>query len=369
MPPIRLGIYSVAPSPYQRDLFAALAARPELDLEVRYWEPTLADSPWPEKPLEPYESIMPRRVLRFGKAAFYLNWHRPRPRNFDAIILNGYMSTVPQAILRGRRRHGVPVLFWAERMHPPAGGLKGAFQRFMARPLDHLDRVVAIGTVAERFYRERWPAMPIDNLPYLCDLAPFHALTPPSPTEGPLRILFCGQMIPRKGVDLLLHAFARLIAAGRDARLVLVGWEAELPGMLAELPTAAKAAIEYAGFQPPEALPALFGRSHLFILPSRYDGWGVVVNQAVGAGLPVIVTRSVGASHDLVVDGENGLVIETGSADAIHHALCHYLDHPERIRKAGQASRERSLAYTPQAGAARWVEILRETIARARPVT
>jgi poly(glycerol-phosphate) alpha-glucosyltransferase len=363
---IRLGIYSVAPSPYQRDMFAALHARPELDLQVRYWEPTLADSPWPEKPLESYETVMPRSVLRFGKAAFYLNWHRPRPQDFDLILLNGYMSTVPQQILRSRRRHGVPVVFWAERMHPASGGLKGAFQRFMARPLEQLDRVVAIGTVAERYYRDRWPDMPIDNLPYLCDLAPFHAVKPLPPEETPLRILFCGQMIKRKGVDLLLEAFAEIIASGRPARLVLVGWEAELPAMLEGLPEAVREAIEFAGFQPPEALPGLFAQAHIFILPSRYDGWGVVVNQAVGAGLPVVVTEAVGASHDLVQDGDNGLVIAPGSAPAIRDALCHYLDDPKRIEKAGQRSRERSFAITPEAGAARWVEIIHQTLDAAR---
>lgn len=362
MNPLRLGIYSVAPSPYQRDMFAALNACPELELTVRYWEPTLADSPWPEQPLAPYESVMPRSVLRFGKAAFYFNWHRPRPRDFDIIILNGYMSTVPQAILRHRHRHGVPVVFWAERMHPPSGGLKGAFQRFMARPLDRLDRVVAIGTVAERYYRNRWPAMPIDNLPYLCDLAPFHAVNPLPPEQIPLRILFCGQMIERKGVDLLIQAFARIIESGRQARLVLVGWESDLPRMMEGLSPTVREAIEYAGFHPPEALPGLFGHSHIFILPSRYDGWGVVVNQAIGAGLPVIVTKSVGSSHDLVEHGENGLVIETGSAEAIHDALCHYLDHPERILEAGQKSRQRSYAITPEAGAKRWIHILQTTL-------
>ena len=366
MKPIRLGIYSVAPSPYQRDMFAALNARPELNLTVRYWEPTLADSPWPEQPLQTYESVMPRSVLRFGKAAFYFNWHRPRPRDFDLIVLNGYMSTVPQMILRSRQRHGVPVVFWAERMHPPSGGLKGAFQRFMAKPLDHLDRVVAIGTVADRYYRERWPEMPIDNLPYLCDLAPFHAVKPLPAEATPLRILFCGQMIKRKGVDLLIEAFAKIIASGRKARLVLVGWESDLPHMLEGLPETVREAIEYAGFHPPEALPGLFARAHLFILPSRYDGWGVVVNQAIGAGLPVIVTRSVGSSHDLVTHGDNGLVIETGSAEAICEALCHYIDDPQRIRKAGQSSRQRSLEITPEVGAARWVSIIQKTLEAQR---
>ena len=108
-------------------------------------------------------------------------------------------------------------------------------------------------------------------------------------------------MIARKGVDLLLQAFARLDAR---ARLLLVGREADLPGWLAALPAErARAAWSTRASRPPEALPRFFARADVFVLPSRYDGWGVVVNQALGAGLPILCSDAVGAAADLVRAG------------------------------------------------------------------
>ena len=116
-------------------------------------------------------------------------------------------------------------------------------------------------------------------------------------TPERITFLFCGQMIARKGVDVLLAAFRQLDSR---AELLLVGREAELPEMLASLPAEVSRRIRYAGFQAPEALPDYFSQADAFVLPSRYDGWGVVVNQALGAGLPILCSDTVGAGFDLV---------------------------------------------------------------------
>src|SRR5206468_3627451 len=125
--------------------------------------------------------------------------------------------------------------------------------------------------------------------------------------DGRLRFFFCGQMIRRKGVDLLLIAFDRLITRGVDIELLLVGREADLPEFMSAMSPEARARVRYEGFQAPERLPEYFSQADVFVLPSRHDGWGVVVNQALGAGLPVITSDAVGAGLDLVEDGVNGL--------------------------------------------------------------
>jgi glycosyltransferase involved in cell wall biosynthesis len=158
-------------------------------------------------------------------------------------------------------------------------------------------------------------------------------------------------------VDVLFAAFARL---PERARLLLVGREADLPAMLAQLPEKVRARIEYAGFQAPEALPRFFARSHVFVLPSRYDGWGVVVNQALGAGLPVVCSDTVGAGQDLVVDEVNGLKFPAGDAVALANQMKRFLDAPEIIESWGAASREKARDYLPERGAERWVEALQE---------
>jgi glycosyltransferase involved in cell wall biosynthesis len=98
---------------------------------------------------------------------------------------------------------------------------------------------------------------------------------------------------------LLLQAFDRLIQAGINARLLLVGREAELPEMMRSTSPQTQQKIEYADFTT-RISTSIFQSSDIFVLPSRYDGWGVVVNQALGAGLPIICSDAVGAAPDLV---------------------------------------------------------------------
>ena len=143
-----------------------------------------------------------------------------------------------------------------------------------------------------------------------------------------------------------------------------MGREAELPQLLAPLPASVKERITYAGFQPPEELPRFFAQADVFILPSRYDGWGVVVNQAIGAGLPVICSDMVGAGHDLVEDGVSGLKFRTGDAVCLEEKMARFIGEPAIIGSWGAAARAKAREWTPAVGAGRWVEALRTILSK-----
>jgi glycosyltransferase involved in cell wall biosynthesis len=346
-----VAVVSVVPSPYQRDLFAALARRPEVRLRVYYMEAAAPDSPWPEKAMQPYETILPGRWFSVGSRRVHMNWRLPDLRPFQAVILNTLMSVTGQWIMR-KAVKGKPWFFWGERL-----GQGGALHRALSAPLHHASGIAGVGALAEQDYRARFPEPRHFNIPYHCELEPFFrpARTPSSP-DAPVTFLFCGQMIERKGVDLLVNAFARL--QDPRARLLLVGREGELPRWLAGLESSVRDRIEYAGFQAPEALPAFFERADVFVLPSRYDGWGVVVNQALGAGLPILCSEAVGAAYDLIEPGVNGLRLPAADLDSLTDAMRRLLDEPETRAAWGRASRARAEAWTPAAGAAKWVEAL-----------
>jgi len=351
---IQVILYSVLPSPYQRDLLYALSQHPNVDLQVNYLEAACDDSPWPEKPLQDYEHILPGFDLSWGKSRFHFNWHVPRLKNVDVVVFNGYMSLTAQLILRWQPGQ-VPCIFWGETMAASHGGLKGKLQPFLAQPLQQCRAIAGIGSHAVEDYQQRFPNKLVFNIPYYCDLSEFRKNSPQRPRTPPT-ILFCGQMIPRKGIDLLLQAFNRLLQQGLEARLLLVGREAELPQMLETLPETTREKIEYAGFQAPDNLPYFFHQADLFVLPSRYDGWGVVVNQAVGAGLPVICSDAVGAAKDLVEPHHNGLIFPTGEIDALTDSLASYLHNPEAIQTASIASQKKAEDWSPKVGAKKWVE-------------
>ena len=354
---MRVGILTIVPSPYQRDLFEALAKHPDVDLRVFYCEAGSPDSPWAQKAPRSFETILPGFYLSWGGSRFLVNRTIPPLEALDVLILNGYMTLAAQRILRFHRGK-VPMIFWAERMVGASTGLKGMLQRFFAKPLKRVSSIVAIGSRAQKDYQQRFHGMPVHNIPYYCSLEAFSECRPAERPRKPLTFFLCGQMIARKGVDVLLQAFAKLIDGGYDARLLLVGREAELPEMLAGLSPAARDHVDYAGFQQPEDLPQFFAQADVFVLPSRYDGWGVVVNQALGAALPIVCSDTVGAAVDLVDEGQNGFTFKNGDVAALHRRLEVFIQDSKFVRHASECSAAKARQWAPEVGAAKWVEIL-----------
>lgn len=346
---LRVAFVSVVPSPYQRDLFAALAAREDVALSVFYMERAAPDSPWPERPLAAHESYLPGFWFPIGKARVHVNWKLPSRRDYDVIVCNTLMSLTGQWLMRAKLRRA-RWMFWGEKL-----GARSRKHDLLTAPLHRASGIAAIGTWAERDYAARFPKTPVFNIPYHCDLTPF-AAEPKAPREpGTITFLFCGQMIARKGLDYLLTAFAAL---PENARLLLVGREAELPQLLANLTPSVRERVHYAGFQAPDALPKFFAQADAFVLPSRYDGWGVVVNQALGAGLPIIASDQVGAAHDLVSEGKNGFIFSAGDATSLTAAMLRYLTNSDLAATHGEASRAMHHEWTPARGAERWARAL-----------
>lgn len=162
--------------------------------------------------------------------------------------------------------------------------------------------------------------------------APARAGKPGMQGRG-LRLLFVGQAKRAKGIDLLLAAFDRLRLDGKS--LTIVG-PAREPGALPPvLPRGAVATGRLQG----EALDAAYAGADLLVLPSRADGFGFVVAEAMAAGLPVLVSSATGAK-DLVTDGLNGWIFEAGQEDRLLEALRQAADAGPRLAQMGARARE-----------------------------
>lgn len=354
----RVAFLSVVPSPYQGDIFAALARRDDVDLRVDYIGAGLPESPWPKKPLPGYAKILPGFTLPIGSARYPVNVPLPDYRDRDVVVLNTLMSATAQWLMR-RGLRGKPWIFWGERLADRTTGWRRAIHDQLTAPLHRAAAIAGIGSLADRQYSERFPEPRHFCIPYHCELAPFLAAPRPARDPSETVFFFCGQMIARKGLDHLLTAFATLAGRYPRVRLLLAGREAELPPLLAILPESVRRRIEYAGFQPPEELPRYFAQADVFILPSRHDGWGVVVNQAIGAGLPVICSAAVGAAHDLVESGVNGLRFPAGDIPALTTCMERFATEPALAAQWGAASRAKAAAWTPDRGAEKWIEVFR----------
>ena len=142
-----------------------------------------------------------------------------------------------------------------------------------------------------------------------------------SPREdGPFRFVSAGNLIPRKGFDLLLRAFARLTQSGIDARLTVIGGgpeEAPLKVLADSLGAAER--VRFTGALRREEMASLYSASDAFVLATRRETFGVVYIEAMAAGLPVIAT-CCGGPEDFV-DGSNGILIPPEDEDALFSAM------------------------------------------------
>ena len=163
---------------------------------------------------------------------------------------------------------------------------------------------------------------------------------PTTPGEGPSRsVIWVGRPEdPRKNTKLLLEAFQRVLKSVPDARLTIVG--ARSTGLsLQAYQLGLNGSIE---FQPhakgPSELAALYRRAHVLVLSSRQEGLGIVVQEAMAAGLPVVSTRC-GGPEGVVRSGETGFLVPSGDADALAEAVVELLKDPAKAREMGKRAR------------------------------
>jgi glycosyltransferase involved in cell wall biosynthesis len=99
--------------------------------------------------------------------------------------------------------------------------------------------------------------------------------------------------------------------------------------------------IRFTGFRNQSEMPRFFDLASVFVLPSRHEPWGLIVNEAMNAARPVIVSEDVGCAPDLVRDGINGFIYPTGDIDALAHALERVFASPETAAAMGANAYER----------------------------
>jgi glycosyltransferase involved in cell wall biosynthesis len=136
-------------------------------------------------------------------------------------------------------------------------------------------------------------------------------------------VLHVGRLIGAKDVATLLDAWALLEARTGAAApwLWVVGDGQEAKTLRARSERLSLARVRFAGARRPSELPDAWAAADVFALASRHEPWGVVVNEAMAAGLPVVLSDRVGAAADLLADGENGRLVAAGDAPGFAAAL------------------------------------------------
>ena len=134
-------------------------------------------------------------------------------------------------------------------------------------------------------------------------------------------ILFASKLTAGKRPIDLMSAFHQIRSEGIDASLVFVG-SGELEPVLKDYAQRHKLEdVYFFGFQNQSNLPRYYAIADVFVLPSQNEPWGLVLNEAMCAALPLIVSSEIGAVSDLVVDGRNGLLFKAGDVNELAEQL------------------------------------------------
>jgi glycosyltransferase involved in cell wall biosynthesis len=240
----------------------------------------------------------------------------------DLAVFNGYRPRTAGRLIAFRHQTGRAWAFWGERPGFHFDGWLGYLYRAWALPQLRYSRVPVwgMGNWAIDGYRsELGKGHCFVNVPYYSNLDPFLAIARHFDRESPCRFLFSGSFIRRKAVDLVVSAFDRLVGEGHDVELHLVGagpLENALKSRLASL----SSRVRFHGFKQWHELATVYAQADVLVVPSRYDGWGLVVPEGLAAGMPVISTYSTGSARELI-DPDNGWLIAAGDGEALLSAM------------------------------------------------
>ena len=163
-------------------------------------------------------------------------------------------------------------------------------------------------------------------------------------------ILFVGRLVPEKGVFDLLEAYAKLESSLRsEVGLVFAGDGVSREELTQQAKQIGLGTVCFPGFAQREELAGLYALAETLVLPTHSDPWGLVVNEAMACGLPVVVSSVAGCTADLVEDGWNGYVVPPRDSGKLSVAIDSLLRQPELRRQMSVRSLERIRNYSPEA--------------------
>jgi glycosyltransferase involved in cell wall biosynthesis len=367
---MRVLILSNAPSPNNDALFRHVSEQPGMELLVVYGALREPHRLWDLGEHKGYNAVVLPGWSIGGLAHLNpgivttINAFKP-----DVAVLAGtyVMPTLQIAALLLRYRE-IPWVYWGEELKPD-DGMALPFRiarRWLRWPIHRAVGTLAIGQRATASYaRIGVPLNRIANYHYYADVDNFrlpgalrsetrHEMRTVLNVEDDVPVfIYCGRLAPVKRVDTLIDAADWLSAQDVTFRVLLVGDGPERGAIEARIGRKRNPWIRLMGFSQPAELPRYFAASDALVLPSAADGWGLVVSEALAAGLPIIASDRVNAAAELVRPGESGFVFPVGDAEALGRAMAAFCEARARWQQMSERASRIAEVEHPRRGAER----------------
>lgn len=381
---VRLAYLVSHPIQYQAPLLRRIALEPDIDLTVLFGSDFSVrgykdrgfgvEVAWDTPLLEGYRSEFLPALRDTGEVSPTAPISRGIYRRlrqsdgspaFDALWVHGYASVNALQAILAANALGIPVLLRAESWLADRVrsrwtlAAKSAFFRLLGKGIA---AVLPIGTVNAAYWTYYFgSSVPQFLMPYAVNNDYFASLAKASePREQELRaelglsddrpvILFASKLQERKHADHLVEAYSRFIAdrAPQDRPYLVIVGDGEQRGRLeAQVLDLRLEDARFAGFRNQSELPRFFQLADVFVLPSRHEPWGLIVNEVMAAGCPAIVSTDVGCHADLITDGVEGCVFPVGNIAALTDALRRVFSTPHSAALMGEHARRRISTWT-----------------------
>lgn len=256
---------------------------------------------------------------------------------------------------------GAPLVVWSYHSRVSSSMAGHALRAFRRRLLSCADSVVGMGSQARGVLCELGvPQERIFDAPNAHDceglqraLASAMPLAPGREGTALARCrqriaLVVGRLVPAKGIEPLLDAWDDLPAPVRESWTLLFVGDGPLASTVEHAGRSRSAGeiLRVAALQP-EELAAYYRAAELLIFPSLGDPWGLVVNEALASGLPVICSSRAGCATDVVESGRNGWIVDPLDARQLNATLRQALEHPD-LARLGECARSTARRFSPE---------------------
>ncbi|GAB3759981.1 glycosyltransferase family 4 protein [Spirosoma pomorum] len=290
-------------------------------------------------------------------------WQQARTFRPDVITLTGYYDPAQLLLLLWAKRKGIRVVMQIESTAADhqRRGIKERFKQWVFSQCDGFfcfgsqsaNYLLQLG-VPERKILLRKNAVDNDVLASAYQQA---LVTRQERQQQlglrPNNFIFVGRLIGFKNLPALLQSFAaarQQTTHSSDWGLLILGEGEELATLTTQRETLGLTdAVTFLPGQPWFRVPEMLALSNVLVLPSTSEPWGLVVNEAMACGLPVIVSNRCGCVADLVDDGKTGFVFDPTQPDELTQQLRQFMDGRVDVARLSQAAKERIAHYSPAA--------------------
>ncbi len=317
------------PSPYQVDLFNAIS-KAGYNIKIIYTRKTSPGRSWkpPTNLHHPHLFLPEFRV----KNHWYFNGaiHKllNEIRKSNLLIITQYSSFTFQFAMYFASFFKKKWIYWSESiggvLHEERPLIKSKnlsffFRKIAVYPIKKWAfECWAIGTRAKKTFQAYFPNKRIELFYYYSDLSKFRAKSKNSVNNGKFHFIYIGSLIYRKGFDILIDGVRLLHEQGIKDFYVHIFGEGNLK---ADITDDVSPYFKMYGFVSHEELISKMTGFDVFVFPTRYDGWGLAIIEALSLGLPVICSDKAGAGLDVIEESNNGWVFNNNDANALKEIM------------------------------------------------